>query len=81
MKDQQKTVVLKEFNTSTEANIVKSMLDANGIPCFLSNENSVFTPGFFSASSTILLHVMEDDFEKAGSLIDQIPEAFSEEES
>ncbi len=81
MKDQQKTVVLKEFNTSTEANIVKSMLEANGIPCFLSNENSVFTPGFFSASSTVLLHVMEEDFEKASSLLNQIPEAFNEEEN
>ncbi|MDD2559564.1 MAG: DUF2007 domain-containing protein [Bacteroidales bacterium] len=81
MKDQQKTVVLREYNTATEANIVKSMLEANGVSCFLSNENSVFTPGFFSASSTVLLHVMEEDFEKASSLIDQIPEAFTDEES
>ncbi len=81
MKDQQKTVVLREYNTATEANIVKSMLESNGISSFLSNENSVFTPGFFSASSTVLLHVMEEDFEKASALIDQTPEVFSEEEN
>ncbi|HPL06977.1 MAG TPA: DUF2007 domain-containing protein [Bacteroidales bacterium] len=80
-KDQRKSVVLRGYNTATEANIVKSMLESNGIACFLSNENSVFTPGFFSASSTVLLHVMEEDIEKASSLIDQIPDTFVEEEN
>lgn len=79
MKDQNRTTVLREFDRTTEANIVKSMLESNGIPCFLSNENSVFTPGFFSATSKILLHVMEDDFEKANALINQSPDEIDEE--
>jgi hypothetical protein len=59
MKDQQKTVVLREYNTATEANIVKSMLEANGVSCFLSNENSVFTTRLFFSQFYSLLHVMK----------------------
>jgi len=39
MTERDEIIVLRKFETSIEANIVKSKLDAYGIPCFLTEEN------------------------------------------
>jgi hypothetical protein len=34
-----KIIVFKRFGSAIDANLAKTKLDANGIPCFLSDEN------------------------------------------
>jgi hypothetical protein len=53
-------IVFDTFNSLIEANIIKSKLDAFGIPCFLSEENLTFltTP---LLSGGIRLHIFEQD--------------------
>ena len=63
MQDQDAIVVFDTFSSLIDANIVKSKLDAFGIPCFLSEENLTFltTP---LLSGGIRLHIFEKDREQ-----------------
>lgn len=66
----EKLVTLKNFNTSTEALIVKSRLEAYGIPCMLVDENIVgINPIFDHSLSGVKLRVLEKDYEKAMILL------------
>jgi hypothetical protein len=38
-KERDKIVIFSTFDSSIEANVAKTKLDAYGIPCFLTNEN------------------------------------------
>jgi hypothetical protein len=38
MKETDKIILFKKFNSVIEANLAKTKLDAYGIPCFLTNE-------------------------------------------
>jgi hypothetical protein len=60
-------VVFGEFETSIEANIVKSKLDAYGIPCFLTEENMAnLYPGASSLLNfNVRLHLFSRDVERA----------------
>jgi hypothetical protein len=68
--DTSRTIVFREFSSIGEANVVKSLLEANDIPCFLSNENNVF-PGSILTNSLmgIRLHILEKDLETAETLL------------
>ena len=60
-------VVLAEYNTSTEAEITKSMLDSAGIWSTIRNEfmSSIYPIGTMPAQVV----VREEDYEKAQALL------------
>ena len=64
MEDRDDIIVLRKFDNSIEANIVKTKLDAFGVPCFLTEENltQLTTP---LLSGGIRLHIFARDKEKA----------------
>jgi hypothetical protein len=68
MQEQDPIIVFDTFNSLIEANIIKSKLDAFGIPCFLSEENLTFltTP---LLSGGIRLHIFEKDKEQAVEIL------------
>jgi hypothetical protein len=73
--DNSKTAVLMVLHSMPQARVIKGLLEANNIQCFLSTESAVFGT-FFSDNSTIKLYVMEEDYLAAkefliGSLNDE----------
>ena len=68
MSEENRIIVLQKFDSLIEANIVKTKLDAYGIPCFLSEENVTFltTP---LLSGGIRLHIFEQDKEQVIKLL------------
>jgi hypothetical protein len=66
--DNSKTAVLMVFHSAPQAKIIKGLLEANDIKCFLSTETSVFGD-FFSSDSSIKLYVMEEDYSTAKELL------------
>lgn len=63
-------VVFMTFGDLTEAHLIKGILDDNGIPCFLSDENmlSVY-PLYNQGLGGIRLSVFERDLETAARLV------------
>jgi hypothetical protein len=59
--DNSKTAVLMVLHSMPQAKIIKGLLEANNIRCFLSAESAVFGT-FFSDNSSIKLYVMEKDY-------------------
>jgi hypothetical protein len=66
--DNSKTVVLMVFHSIPQAKIVKGLLEANDIKCFLSTE-TVALGNFFSNDNSIKLYVMEKDYSAAKELL------------
>lgn len=66
-------VVFKKFETTIEANIVKSKLHAYGIPCFLTEENMTnLYPGASSLMNfNVRLHLFSDDVPRAQQVLDE----------
>ena len=63
-------VVLRYFDTSIEANIAKTKLDAYGVPCFLTEENMAnLYPGQGVLPFTVRLHVFASDRERAMEIL------------
>ncbi|MEO5976965.1 MAG: DUF2007 domain-containing protein [Chryseolinea sp.] len=67
MQDHNLIIVLNTFNSSIDANIAKSKLDAYGIPCFLTEENMA---NLYPGASTLMnfnvrLHILQEDEESA----------------
>jgi hypothetical protein len=60
MEKSERIIVLQTFNNSIEANIIKSKLDAYGVPCFLTEEHltALINP---IISGGIKLHIFEKD--------------------
>lgn len=70
MADQDRIIVVQVFDNLIEANIVKTKLDAYGIPCFLSEENLTHMITSF-LSGGIRLHIFEQDKEQVLQLLVQ----------
>jgi hypothetical protein len=66
--DDSKTTVLMVFHSVPQAKIIKGLLEANEIRCFLSTETAVFG-NFFSNDNSIKLYVMEKDYSAAKELL------------
>ncbi|MDR1595090.1 MAG: DUF2007 domain-containing protein [Prevotellaceae bacterium] len=66
--DNSKTAVLMVFHSMPQARIIKGLLEANDIRCFLSTETAVFGT-FFSDNNSIKLYVMEKDYSAAKELL------------
>ena len=58
-------VTLESFSTPQEAAIVQGMLEANGIPSVVSDQNNLYVPIFGGVS----LLVREEDLERARQLL------------
>lgn len=68
MVEQDPIIVIHSFDNFIEANIVKTKLDAYGIPCFLTEENMTFlTTSFLSGG--IRLHIFEKDRDEVVQLL------------
>jgi hypothetical protein len=65
-------IVFRQFDNSIEANIVKTKLDAYGIPCFLSEENLAgLYPGQHFNLFSIRLHLFAKDAEQVQQILDE----------
>ncbi len=68
----EKIIVFDSYDNTIRANLVKTKLDAYGIPCFLSGENFVnlypFKNELFSGVS---LHVFEVDVERIKEVLEE----------
>lgn len=73
MDTQDDIVVFDNFKTSIEANIVKSKLDAYGVPCFLTEENMAnLYPGANSLMNfAVRLHLFSRDVERARNIMSE----------
>ena len=71
--EQDDIVVFRKFRDSISANIVKSKLDAYGIPCFLTEENlSNLYPGASALmNSQVRLHLFNRDVEVAQQVMSE----------
>ena len=67
-----KIIVFRQFENSIEASIVKTKLDAYGIPCFLSDENIA---GLYPLHSFrqlgVRLHLFACDAERARQILEE----------
>jgi hypothetical protein len=73
MEAEEKIIVFKSYDTSMEASLAKTKLDAYGIPCFLTDENlanlyPIQNPRF----SGVRLHLFLNDFEQARQVLNEI---------
>lgn len=70
MEEQDEIIVFKRFESAIDANIVKTKLDANGIPCFLTEENlaNLYPLQNFLAMG-VRLHLFSKDVEWAQSVL------------
>lgn len=72
MKEEDKIIVIKTFDTPVMAGLAKSKLDAFGIPCFLTEENMGSLYPFSKAGfSGIRLHVFEKDELRAKEILEE----------
>ena len=63
-------VLYRTFDSSVGANIVKDVLETNGVPCFLSNEIfSSVLPLTNSSVGAIRLNVFAEDVDKADMIL------------
>jgi len=68
-----KIVEFRQFDTAIDANIVKTKLDAHGVPCFLTEENMAnLYPGvgFQLPAFRVRLHLLSEDVERATRILD-----------
>jgi hypothetical protein len=72
--EQERTVVIREYDSPTEAAIVEGLLKANGIQCFLSNVHNPYPmPLGNSQINNVKLFVLEKDKDAAEALIENPP--------
>jgi Putative prokaryotic signal transducing protein len=71
MQDHDEIIVFQRFNSAIDANIVKSKLDAYGVPCFLTEENMAnLYPGASNLmNSNVRLHLFGHDLERAKQIM------------
>ena len=79
--EQRQFVILRRYRDLPEALVVKSILDSDGIECFLSDENLIRMDWFWSGLlGGAKLWVRRHDVDQAQNLIDQnSPEGFNVE--
>jgi hypothetical protein len=76
-----KIIVFRYFDTTIDANIVKTKLDAYGIPCFLTEENMAnLYPGAYNLMAfRVRLHLFEHDVDSATKILEENPLSLDEE--
>lgn len=66
-----KIVVFREYETSIDANVAKTKLDAYGVPCFLTQENLNTLMAQNPFLFTIKLHIFENDATRVREVLDE----------
>ncbi len=65
-----KIIVYRSYSNLSEAYETKNILEMNGIPCFISNENmATVYPLYNSHVGGIRLHIFEKDIAAADNLL------------
>ncbi|MDR3246202.1 MAG: DUF2007 domain-containing protein [Prevotellaceae bacterium] len=67
--DNSRTAVLMVLHSVPQAKIIKGLLEANNIQCFLSTETMPSFGTFFSDDDGIKLYVLEKDYREAKELL------------
>ncbi len=76
-----KIVVIRRFDNPIEANIIKGLLEANEISCFLTDENIIgLNPLYNPAIGGIKLQVFEKDIDLVEKLLSENHEIKADEE-
>ncbi|WP_439880044.1 putative signal transducing protein [Pontibacter sp. MBLB2868] len=74
----ERLITIAAFNDATEAHIMKGRLEAEGILCFLGDENIVSAQPFYSvAVGGVKLKVTENDVMEAKAILSRIEEGSS----
>ena len=69
-KEDDEIVVYRQFDSAIDANIIKTKLDAFGIPCFLTEENLVnLYPGQPILPFRVRLHIFSGDVDNAEQIL------------
>lgn len=74
MENGEKIVVFQYFDSAIDANIIKTKLDAYGIPCFLTEENMAnLYPGvgYHLMSFRVRLHLLSNDVAEATKILNE----------
>ncbi|SKC41097.1 putative signal transducing protein [Ohtaekwangia koreensis] len=72
MEERNEIVVFQQFDNTIHANIIKTKLDAYGIPCFLTEENLAnLYPGQQHAFFQVRLHLFESDVSQARHILSE----------
>ncbi|MEW6470430.1 MAG: DUF2007 domain-containing protein [Bacteroidota bacterium] len=70
MKEQERIVIYRRFYNYNEATIVKSRLESEGIPCFLSDEHiNTLNPLYNQAMGGFKLNLFEKDISRADEIL------------
>ena len=73
--NQDKIIIFDSFDTVVEANLVKTKLDAYGVPCFLTEENfTSLYPLRNAIFPGVRLHIFEKDVERVKEVLADSPE-------
>lgn len=71
---EKKIVLFRSFGSDVEANIIKGVLETNGIQCFLSNEIfSSVLPLTYVSTGAIRLSLFEEDVPEAERILNTTP--------
>ncbi|HEY9009307.1 putative signal transducing protein [Ohtaekwangia sp.] len=66
-------IVFQQFDNTIDANIIKTKLDAYGIPCFLTEENLAnLYPGQQHAFFQVRLHLFKHDLQEAQQILAEV---------
>lgn len=75
----EKIIVFDSYDTVVQANLVKTKLDAYGIPCFLSEENfSTWYPFRNQLFPGVRLHIFEKDYAQVREILEDSPMTIDE---
>lgn len=66
-----KIVVFREYESSIDANVAKTKLDAYGVPCFLTQENLNTLMAQNPFLFTIKLHIFQNDMHQVQEVLDE----------
>ena len=75
----EKIIVYDSYDTVVQANLVKTKLDAYGIPCFLSEENfTTWYPFRNQLFPGVRLHIFEKDYDQVREILMDSPLSIEE---
>lgn len=72
MEKREKIVVFREYETSIDANVAKTKLDAYDVPCFLTQENMNTLMAQNPFLFRIKLHIFQKDIPMAYKILDEL---------